>query len=87
MQTIAFMADLNIREPVSNMPYLVVCPLSVLPSWQNECKRWAPALKIETFYGSYEAREAKKPLLHNKGNWNFDILLTTYETALASRNL
>ena len=27
-------------------PHLVVCPLSVLYSWINEFKRWAPNLKV-----------------------------------------
>jgi hypothetical protein len=39
LQTIAFLGHLRF-ERNSNVPSLVVCPLSVLSSWLNECEKW-----------------------------------------------
>lgn len=41
-------------------PYLVVCPLSVLESWYNECRKWTPKLRPMRFHGSSSEREHLK---------------------------
>jgi len=45
IQTIAFIAYLRVRVEV---PFLVVCPLSVLHNWVDEFKRFAPKVSIFT---------------------------------------
>lgn len=78
LQTISFLAYLS--HNVNFGPFLVVCPLSVLPSWQTELKKWAPALSYTTFYGGSAEREAqKKNILSDSAAGNSFLLLTTYE--------
>ncbi|KAL2003403.1 hypothetical protein VTN02DRAFT_3913 [Thermoascus thermophilus] len=38
-------------------PFLVVCPLSVLQSWVDEGKKWAPGLKFLKYHGLENARK------------------------------
>ena len=38
-------------------PFLVVVPNSTCPNWRREIKKWAPSLRIVTYYGSSVARK------------------------------
>lgn len=46
--------------PGVSRPYLVVCPLSVLESWYNECRKWTPGLRPMRFHGNKSEREHLK---------------------------
>ncbi|KAF1349007.1 SNF2 family N-terminal domain-containing protein [Delphinella strobiligena] len=46
--------------PGVSRPYLVVCPLSVLESWYNECRKWTPGLHPMRFHGNKSEREHLK---------------------------
>ncbi|KAI8610533.1 P-loop containing nucleoside triphosphate hydrolase protein [Chytriomyces sp. MP71] len=61
-------------------PYLVVCPLSVLSSWENEIKRWTPTMTYIRFHGPINERNnIKRRCLKEK----FDIYVTTFEQLVA----
>lgn len=59
------------------MTHLIVCPLSVLSSWEAECKRWVPSMHAVRFHGTHDERERIKGLLRGTA---VDIVITTYET-------
>lgn len=54
VQTIAFLAHL--KSKAVHGPYMVVGPLSTLPNWVNEFKRWTPDLAVCLYHGSKEDR-------------------------------
>eukprot|EP00770_Monocercomonoides_exilis_P008239 MONOS_8198.1-p1 / transcript=MONOS_8198.1 / gene=MONOS_8198 / organism=Monocercomonoides_exilis_PA203 / gene_product=Snf2-related CBP activator protein / transcript_product=Snf2-related CBP activator protein / location=Mono_scaffold00302:46549-56647(-) / protein_length=3278 / sequence_SO=supercontig / SO=protein_coding / is_pseudo=false len=58
-------------------PHLIIVPSSVLVNWEIEIKRWCPAFKILTYYGSTQERKAKRE------GWSrpnaFHICITTYK--------
>ena len=64
--------------------YLVVCPLTVLNTWQKEIRRWAPTLSVFQLYGSSEERGALKMTFRTQSD--IDIVLTTYDTIRAERS-
>ncbi|KKY14409.1 putative chromatin remodeling complex subunit [Phaeomoniella chlamydospora] len=37
-------------------PWLVVVPNSTCPNWRREIKKWAPSIRVVTYYGSATAR-------------------------------
>lgn len=41
------------------LPSLVLVPASVLPNWQAEAARWAPGLRVLTYWGTAREREHK----------------------------
>jgi hypothetical protein len=55
---------------------LIVVPTSLLFNWQAEVAKFAPSLKIHTFYGANRA-------LKKKEFDQFDIILTSYGTLLS----
>lgn len=72
-------------------PYLVVAPLSTLPHWEREFAAWTD-LNVVTYHGSSEARDLiyEHEFFYRTpedtpagGAYRFDVLLTTYEMALA----
>ena len=44
-------------------PFLVVVPLSTLPSWQREAELWAPDLNTVIYIGDIQSRDKVSPLL------------------------
>ncbi|KAI5185744.1 hypothetical protein NEHOM01_1036 [Nematocida homosporus] len=65
-------------------PALIVAPLSTLPHWERELAAWT-SLRVLTYHGSAAAREiiADFEMRRNDGALLFDVLLTTYEMAIA----
>jgi SWI/SNF-related matrix-associated actin-dependent regulator of chromatin subfamily A member 5 len=81
LQAICLMAHLTFREGAAGGggPHLVVCPLSVLPSWMGELARWCPALRVLRCHCSDKAeldRLRAGPLADPSA---FDVAVTTYE--------
>ncbi|GAB4051448.1 DEAD/DEAH box helicase [Spirosoma litoris] len=74
LQVIAFM--LLLREKKKAMTNLVIVPTSLLFNWQAEVAKFAPTLKIHTFYGADRA-------LTKKEFGQYDIILTSYGTLLS----
>eukprot|EP00850_Spirogloea_muscicola_P009873 SM000056S17991 [mRNA] locus=s56:546261:559125:- [translate_table: standard] len=72
-------------------PCLILVPLSTMPNWQAELKRWAPDLNVVEYYGPAQARSiirqyefhSLSPKVGKRPKaYKFDIMLTTYEMIL-----
>ncbi|EGO28787.1 hypothetical protein SERLADRAFT_434683 [Serpula lacrymans var. lacrymans S7.9] len=63
-------------------PHLIICPLSVLSSWQNEVARWLPSLRTLRFHGTQSERDRLKNSMRGV-EIPFDLCITTYEAFVA----
>lgn len=54
MQTIGFLSHLRANKIYG--PFLVIGPLSTLPNWVNEFKRWSPEQPVILYHGSKAER-------------------------------
>lgn len=81
LQTISFLAYIQQMNPAFG-PFLILCPLSVMPAWEAEFKRWCPTLSTFTFHGNQQDRTEMKAQLSQPGTRAADanVLLMTYET-------
>lgn len=61
-------------------PHLIIVPTSVLINWEMELKRWCPAFKILTYFGTPKQR-AKKRIGWTKPN-SFHVCLTSYKIVM-----
>ncbi|KAK7063732.1 ISWI chromatin-remodeling complex ATPase ISW2 [Favolaschia claudopus] len=77
VQTLSLFAHLK-ETTSSPMMILIVCPLSVLSSWETECKRWLPSMLVLRFHGNMDERERLKRVMRDDSA--AEIVLTTYET-------
>jgi len=50
----------ELPEPSDLRPCLVVCPLTLLDTWESEAKNWCPHFRIFRYYGSTE--KEREPL-------------------------
>ncbi|CAH8828941.1 unnamed protein product [Trichobilharzia szidati] len=79
IQTISLLAYLACERGVWG-PHLIVVPTSVILNWEVEFKRWCPAFKILTYYGSIKERKLKRT------GWTktnaFHICITSYSLAI-----
>ncbi|CAI4054540.1 DNA-dependent ATPase FUN30 SKDI_01G0530 [Saccharomyces kudriavzevii IFO 1802] len=81
-QVISFFAYLKqINEP---SPHLVVVPSSTLENWLREFQKFAPALKIEPYYGSLQEREELREILE-RNSGKYDVIVTTYNLAAGNK--
>ncbi|KAJ3928587.1 MAG: SNF2 family N-terminal domain-containing protein [Lentinula lateritia] len=76
LQTLSLFAYIAERNLGRTDPHLIVCPLSVLSSWEAESARWLPSMTVVRFHGSANERLRLRNTLREG---NFDILVTTYE--------
>ena len=83
LQTLSFIATLHEYIPFFS-PTLVVAPLSVLPNWLAEAKKWTPQLNVVGLFGPLAERERIKASLH--ANSEVNVIVTTYEILLAEIN-
>jgi SNF2 family DNA or RNA helicase len=60
-------------------PHLIIVPSSVLLNWEMELKRWCPAFKILTYFGTPKERKRKR-VGWTKPN-SFHVCLTSYKLA------
>ncbi|KAI5800115.1 SNF2 family N-terminal domain-containing protein [Geopyxis carbonaria] len=85
VQTVAFMSWLR-HERQQNGPFLVVVPLSTVPSWAETFDLWAPDMNYIVYTGCGKAREVirKYELFvdENSKKIKFNAIVTTYEYIL-----
>ncbi|KAF7995816.1 hypothetical protein HCN44_006923 [Aphidius gifuensis] len=72
-------------------PYLIICPLSTLPNWQNEFKKFAPKIPVVTLHGNHMNREQQKRQINKQyiiDNYfkTYPVVLTTYETSFFEKS-
>lgn len=82
IQTIAFLAHLALSKGVWG-PHLIIVPTSIIINWEIEFKRWCPAFKIMTYFGSPKERKLKR-----KG-WSklnsFHVCITSYKIVVTDQ--
>lgn len=61
-------------------PHLIVVPTSCLINWEIEFKKWCPAFKVLTYYGSQKARKALRTGW-SKPN-SFHVCITSYQVVV-----
>ncbi|CAB4253786.1 similar to Saccharomyces cerevisiae YDR334W SWR1 Swi2/Snf2-related ATPase that is the structural component of the SWR1 complex [Maudiozyma barnettii] len=83
IQTISLLAYLAC-EKENWGPHLIVVPTSVLLNWEMEFKRFAPGLKVLTYYGTPQQRKEKR-----KG-WNkpdaFHVCIVSYQLVVQDQH-
>lgn len=75
---IAYLIEIN-----QEGPYLIVVPLSTLPNWLSEFKKFSPLLPVVVYYGTQEERKLAAKKIGRKfsvdDKLTQPIILTTYE--------
>ncbi len=79
IQTIALLAHLACARGIWG-PHLIVVPTSVMLNWEMELKKWCPAFKVLTYYGSQKERKAKR-VGWTKPN-AFHVCITSYKLVI-----
>ena len=49
-------------------PHLIIVPTSVMLNWELELKKWCPAFKILTYFGSFKERKQKRVVRRHSHN-------------------
>ena len=79
VQTISMLAHQACERGIWG-PHLIIVPTSVLLNWEMEFKKFCPAMKVMTYYGSAKQRKLKR-----KG-WTsphaFHVCITSYQLAV-----
>ncbi|KAK3606446.1 hypothetical protein CHS0354_041388 [Potamilus streckersoni] len=79
IQTISLLGHLACEKGIWG-PHLIVVPTSVMLNWELELKKWCPAFKILTYYGSQKERKLKRQ------GWTktnaFHVCITSYKLVI-----
>ncbi|GLH07367.1 Uncharacterized protein GBIM_12836 [Gryllus bimaculatus] len=79
IQTISLLAHLAC-EKGNWGPHLIIVPTSVMLNWEMEFKKWCPAFKILTYYGTQKERKQKRT------GWTkpnaFHVCITSYKLVI-----
>ncbi|KAL8948551.1 MAG: hypothetical protein Q9222_005273 [Ikaeria aurantiellina] len=82
VQTVAFLNWLR-HDRLQQGPFLVVVPLSTMPSWAETFDYWTPDINYVIYSGGKQSREIIKEYeMFTNGNMRkpkFNVLLSTYE--------
>ena len=73
-------------------PFLVVAPLSTVPNWVNEFKRFAPTVPVVLYHGNQQERYLLRRKLEEEvtseeldGKLMRNVIVTSYEIAMNDR--
>lgn len=61
-------------------PHLIVVPTTIIINWEMEFKRWCPALKILTYFGSQKERKFKRQGWSKENS--FHVCITSYKLVI-----
>lgn len=88
VQTISFLERLVEDYNVFG-PFLVVVPLSTLPNWAKEFRKWAPRMNVIMYCGNGASRKVIQQYeFHGQSNKiKFNVLLTTYEIVMKDKSV
>nr|CAD7588966.1 unnamed protein product [Timema genevievae] len=79
IQTISLLAHLACEKGIWG-PHLIIVPTSVMLNWEMEFKKWCPAFKILTYYGTQKERKQKRT------GWTkpnaFHVCITSYKLVI-----
>ncbi|KAJ1963301.1 DNA-dependent ATPase fun30 [Dipsacomyces acuminosporus] len=81
-QVIAFLCK-GVEEGKTRGPSLVVCPSSTLDNWMNECAKFAPSLRVVSYYGSQAERLSLQASYEDEAS--YDVMVTTYNVATGNK--
>lgn len=77
----------NMIEQKIPGPFLIVAPLSTLPNWYSEFKRFAPQIPVVIFHGPAAVRmEKHREILKKYAVDNYEtapVVLTSYQVPLS----
>jgi hypothetical protein len=76
IQTISMLAHLACARGIWG-PHLVIVPTSCIMNWEMEFKKWCPAFKVITYYGSAKERKLKRQGWSSPGS--FHVCITSYQ--------
>eukprot|EP01119_Soliformovum_irregulare_P001865 TRINITY_DN1170_c3_g1_i2.p1 TRINITY_DN1170_c3_g1~~TRINITY_DN1170_c3_g1_i2.p1 ORF type:complete len:1172 (-),score=371.67 TRINITY_DN1170_c3_g1_i2:332-3847(-) len=79
IQTISMLAHLACEREIWG-PHLIVVPTTLMLNWELEFKRWCPAFKILTYFGSVKERKQKRQGW-SKDN-SFHVCITSYKLVI-----
>lgn len=85
IQTIAYMKyvlDKQKMEMKKRPPFLLICPTSLLHNWQEECKKFAPSLRVFIQHGNMRVSEEEADIFSK-----YDLVITTYQSAIRDDSL
>ncbi len=77
VQVIAHLLRVRAARATARMPWLIVCPMSVVSNWAHELHRFAPSLKVWVHHG---ATRASGTVLARKARGHAAVI-TTYAVA------
>ena len=79
IQTISLLSSLACDYGIWG-PHLIIVPTTIIMNWELEIKRWCPAFKILTYFGSQKERKFKR---HGWSKDNsFHICITSYKLVI-----
>ncbi|KAF6167561.1 hypothetical protein GIB67_031762 [Kingdonia uniflora] len=89
VQSVSMLGFLQNAQQIHG-PFLVVVPLSTLPNWAKEFKKWLPDMNVVEYIGTAASREVcqQYEFYTNKKSGRsikFNALLTTYEIVLRDK--
>lgn len=79
IQTIALMSALACEKGIWG-PHLIVVPTTIIMNWEMEFRRWAPAFKILTYFGSQKERKQKRTGWSKENS--FHVCITSYKLVI-----
>ena len=77
IQSISVVAHL--RERGFTNPFMVIGPLSTLPNWEKEFKKWLPSARVFRLWARKELREENEERLMAR---DWDVMIISYESCV-----